>query len=221
MSLANTTQSLTANKLTFIRDTRLILDCKSLTVQKGELVLLTGPNGSGKTTLLKILAGLITADTGEFILGEKSFTSFEAPKYLIGTCIYLHQTPYMFRGTVLQNLSYGLRRKGLRNNDIRSLVDQAIRKNKLTHLTDRMASTLSAGEQHQVALVRAQILKPPVLLLDEITAHMDQEARGRTFEIIKALQEEEISIVFATHDDETIKTLPGTFLHIDSGCLAL
>jgi energy-coupling factor transporter ATP-binding protein EcfA2 len=101
------------------------------------------------------------------------------------------------------------------------LVDQAIRKNKLTHLTERMASTLSAGEQHQVALVRAQILKPPVLLLDEITAHMDQEARGRTFEIIKALQEEEISIVFATHDDETIKTLPGTFLHIDSGCLAL
>jgi len=127
----------------------------------------------------------------------------------------------MFCGTVLQNLSYGLRRKGLRNNDIRSLVDQAIRKNKLTHLTERMASTLSAGEQHQVALVRAQILKPPVLLLDEITAHMDQEARGRTFEIIKALQEEEISIVFATHDDETIKTLPGTFLHMDSGCLAL
>ena len=221
MSLANRARSLTANKLTFIRDTRLILDCKSMKIQKGELVLLTGPNGSGKTTLLKILAGLITADTGEFMLGEKSFTSFKAPKYLIGKCIYLHQTPYMFRGTVLQNLSYGLRRKGLKNNEVRPLINQAIRKNKLSHLTERMASTLSAGEQHQVALVRAQILKPPVLLLDEIPAHMDQEARGRTFEIIKTLQEEEISIIFATHDDETIKTLPGTFLHIDNGCLAL
>ena len=221
MSLGNTTFSLTAKKLTFIRDTRVILDCESLKIKKGELVLLTGPNGSGKTTLLKILAGLITADTGKFMLGEKSFTNFETPKYLIGTCIYLHQTPYMFRGTVLANLSYGLKRKRLGNNSIRLLVDQAIRKNKLSHLTERKASTLSAGEQHQVALVRAQILKPPVLLLDEITAHMDQKARGRTFEIIKALQEEEISIVFATHDDETIKTLPGTFLHIDSGCLAL
>jgi tungstate transport system ATP-binding protein len=223
VSLYSPPLSLSAKKLIFMRDSRVIINCESLEIKKGELVVLTGPNGSGKTTLLKILAGLIPADSGHFTLGESSSTKFETPRYLIGKCIYLHQTPYMFQGSVVRNLSYGLRKKGVKNYAIDGLVDEAVKKNKLGHLTKRMASTLSAGEQHQVALARAQILKPPVLLLDEVTAHMDQKARGRTFEIIETLQKEGISIILATHDDETIKTLSGTGtrMNVDSGYLTL
>jgi tungstate transport system ATP-binding protein len=212
--------SLSVKDLIFTRDDREIINCKDLKLRKGELVLLTGPNGSGKTTLLKVLAGLISADSGSFTFGQSSSTSFKDSKFLMGRCIYLHQTPYMFLGTVGTNLSYGLERRGISKNDIDSLVDEAIKKNKLDHLTIRIASTLSAGEQHQVALARAQILSPPVLLLDEITAHMDQKARGRTFEIIEALQEEGVSIILTTHDDATINALSGTRMHIENGYLS-
>ncbi|MBT7862256.1 MAG: ATP-binding cassette domain-containing protein [Gemmatimonadetes bacterium] len=149
--------------LRVVREERPICVVDSLDVAPGDQLLLQGPNGSGKTTLLRVLAGL-----------EQDFDGHcdvQAPTI---KRVYVHQSPYMLRGTVLDNILMGLRGNGVPRREqpaqARELVDQMGLGSRLMS----SATRLSGGEQRRVAIVRALAAAPDLLLLDEPFADLDE-----------------------------------------------
>lgn len=206
-------------RLLFTRDGRNVLDIERLRIERGRLMMLTGANGSGKTTLLKLLAGLLTATGGRLAALGMAMTPRSAARYCRGRHVYLHQAPYMFDGTVLENVAYGLKLRGAQTASLRAEVGAALVWADLAHLAAVPARRLSTGEQQRVALTRARILKPSLLLLDEITANMDADNRRRSCELVLDLRRSGSSILFASHHEEPLTTVCDHHLLLDSGHL--
>jgi tungstate transport system ATP-binding protein len=135
-----------------------------LALEAGRLYVLHGPNGAGKSTLLRIMAGLIVPARGRVARNG-------APVTLV------HQQPYLFRGSLRRNVSFGLHARRIPPGERARLVDNALRSVGLELLAERSARTLSGGEQQRAALARALVLRPRVLLLDEPTANLDVEGQ--------------------------------------------
>lgn len=195
------------------------LDISKLSLERGEFVLLSGANGSGKTTLLKILAGLLCAHAGHFTCLGTGMQAREAQRFCRGRHIYLHQTPYMFDATVADNVAYGLKLRGRDTEQRQVEIADALGWADLAHLSKRHAAELSTGEKQRVALTRARILAPSVLLLDEITANMDSASRSRTLQMINDLKRAGSSVVFATHDSELLETACDRHLELAGGTI--
>ncbi|REJ65126.1 MAG: ATP-binding cassette domain-containing protein [Planctomycetota bacterium] len=136
-----------------------------LEVAAGERLAVVGANGSGKTTLLRVVAGLETKFAGEV-----------RPTPSVGAGLYVHQSPYLFRGTVLSNTAYGLAARGMDRSRLREVALRWLQRLGVEHLADRRASSLSGGEQRRVALARAMAVEPSLLLLDEPLAELDDDA---------------------------------------------
>lgn len=198
-----------------VRGGRCVLDVDRFAVVPGEVVLLTGDNGSGKTTLLKILAGLLTAERGHFRCLGTGMSPAAAARFCRGRHVYLHQTPYLFDASVASNIAYGLELRGEPPSVRDVAVHDALAWAGLSDLAARPAALLSTGEKQRVALLRAHVLRPPLLLLDEITANQDRASRQRTYRLIEELSRTGTGIVFATHDTE-----PCTHLRARSCTLA-
>ncbi|MBT5018374.1 MAG: ABC transporter ATP-binding protein, partial [Planctomicrobium sp.] len=142
---------------------RTICSVPRLKVASGERLAILGANGSGKTTLLKVLARLESEFEGD--------CGVNAAKK---DCVYVHQSPYLFRGTVLFNVTYGLHQ---RNGNLDNYENLALDWLGRFGLKDRMkerVSHLSGGERRRVALARAMIVQPKLLLLDEPHTDLDE-----------------------------------------------
>ncbi len=180
---------------------RVVLDIPELTIPSQGCTLLQGRNGSGKTTLLKILAGLSSPQHYRLILPDHSpLHKAAARRWLRQNVVYLHQQPYLFDATVFDNVAYGLRCQKRKRDEIQHIVDEALAWAELSHLSQRHAQCLSGGERQRVALTRARVLSPRLLLLDEPTASMDKEAREQTYFLLRRLQHENLSIILTSHE---------------------
>lgn len=196
---------------------RCLFDIPQLLIEQGRCMLLSGDNGAGKTTLLKIIAGLEAPDRGEVRYGDKLLSWKEARRYCRGQTVYLHQAPYLFDASVADNVAYGLHRAGVTRVDASQRVADTLAWAGLEHLAQRNARQLSGGEKQRVALARARILSPRLLLLDEPTASMDQEARERTYFLLQRLRLEDMAVVIATHELERLRPLGDVHLHLHDG----
>ena len=157
-----------------------------LVLEAGRLYVLHGPNGAGKSTLLRIMAGLIVPARGRVARNG-------APVTLV------HQQPYLFRGSLRRNVSFGLRARGIPRGECARLVDNALRSMGLELLAERSAQMLSGGEQQRAALARALVLRPSVLLLDEPTANLDMEGQKVLRSLLDQFRSEgDPTIVWAT-----------------------
>lgn len=134
----------------------------SFNVSRGERVGIVGPNGSGKSTLLRVLAGFEKDVSGEWHVDLPS-----------SDVVFVHQSPFLFRGTVLSNVEYGLAARSVSRPDRRSLALDWLKKLGIADLANRRVEMLSGGEARRTALARACVLKPPLLLLDEPLAELD------------------------------------------------
>lgn len=165
----------------------------------GQCLLLTGKNGAGKSTLMRILAGLDKPDQGEIQADGKRYSWRAYRPQLQRQILYLHQQPYLFEGTVWDNLAYALSR-GLprteQHQHIEAIADWA----GLTALLTNPAKRLSGGEAQRLAIARALLRKPAALLLDEPTANMDQAARLLTLEMLEDLKHQGLRLMVASHD---------------------
>lgn len=177
-----------------------LLGIESFSIEPGECIVLSGRNGSGKSTLLRILSGLIPPDSGEFTYRGTRMNWRIARRQLQQNVIYLHQHPYMLDRSVRENVAYGLRRAGASHKDIDAKVDSALNWAGLLPLAGRNARTLSGGEKQRVALTRARVLSPKLLLLDEPVANMDMESREQTIGLVRRLRDEGISTIVTTHE---------------------
>jgi tungstate transport system ATP-binding protein len=157
-----------------------------LALEPGRLYVLHGPNGAGKSTLLRIIAGLIVPQRGRVARNG-------APVTLV------HQQPYLFRGSLRRNVSFGLHARRTPRDECARLVDNALRSVGLELLAERSARTLSGGEQQRAALARALVLRPRVLLLDEPTANLDVEGQNVLRSLLHQFRSEgDPTIVWAT-----------------------
>jgi tungstate transport system ATP-binding protein len=197
---------------------REVLSDIALKLHPGHCLLLSGPNGTGKTTLLRILAGLEKPDRCRIECGKGPLSWSRSRRMLHEQVLYLHQHPYMFDGSVRYNLAYALPRSVAKMRR-EELIDRAISWAGLAHLDETPAKHLSGGERQRVSLARAWLRQPRILLLDEPTANLDQEARQSTLQLLAPLKEAGISLLLASHDPRHFTSLVDSWLQLRDGKL--
>lgn len=200
---------------------RRILDIDRLELLAGESYVLTGENGSGKTTLLRVLAGLERADIVSCRFEGRAVDLDSYPAWLREKVIYVHQHPYLFRGSITENIAYGLKARGIRGAERATLVRQAIAWANVEALLDVPAHRLSGGEKQRVALARARVLHPRLFLLDEPTANLDAESRQQALRLVRDLCDANSTVVLACHDREIIELPHMHRLHMENGRISV
>jgi tungstate transport system ATP-binding protein len=170
-----------------------------LNLLRGEVVGLLGPTGAGKTTLLRLLAGLEKPDVGEVMFEGAPLASPDLSPAIRRRITMVHQHPVLLTGTVEFNVGYGLRLRGERKPT--RIVIEVLDRLGLRKFASQSAKTLSGGQTQLVALARALVIEPDVLLLDEPTSHLDPAHVALVEETIRHMQEERrMTIVWATHN---------------------
>ena len=177
---------------------RFVLDIDHLTVQAGEILAIVGPSGAGKSTLLRLLNFLQLPMAGQLWF-DGQLVDEQLPLAQRRRVTTLFQRPLLLRRSVRANLAYGLRLRG--QPGPRPLIDGWLQRLRLTELADRPAHQLSGGEAQRVALGRALILQPDVLLLDEPTSNLDPYNVGLIEAIIREVNGERgCTVVMVTHN---------------------
>ena len=194
------------------KQTKSILQDVSLKMIGGECTLITGKNGSGKSTLLRILGGLLKPDSGLINTGLMSVSWKKYRQAIRNDVMYLYQEPYMFDGTVKQNLGYALNK-----NQPHKIIDEALAWAELEHRGDTQAKCLSGGERQRVALAQAWIKQPAILLLDEPTANMDTNSRKRTETLLSTFKSSGTALYIASHDPNHFHQIMDNRLLLEDG----
>ncbi len=171
----------------------------SLQVARGERLAIVGPSGAGKTTLLRAIGGLAPLASGRIVVDGRDVTSLRPEKRNV---VYLHQSPVLFEHlNVGENVAFPLRIRRAPAADVSVQVAAALSAMQLPGFERRAPHTLSGGQRHRVALARAIVARPAVLLLDEPLSALDPALRDDVRAAIIAAQAEAGSaIVFVTHD---------------------
>ena len=199
---------------------RVALDIDTLIIQAGRLHVLTGPNGSGKSTLLAVLALLRKPDRGRVIFcGLPVNWSGKQLGALRKKVTLLHQESFLFSGTVMANVGFGLKMRGVDQQETSHSVKHFLALVGLAGFEERDATTLSGGEARRVALARARACRPEVLLLDEPLAHVDQESSMIVENLIASQFLAGTTIVMASHDQHIEERLSSTVIRLDKGCI--
>jgi thiamine transport system ATP-binding protein len=187
------------DKVSIIYDSSQLFANLSLTIKHHEIVALTGPSGSGKTTLLRCIAGLESIRTGSIRLNGQDITNQPAHQRNIGMVFQDNQLfPHL---TVGQNVAYSLKIKRAPRKITDNKVREVLSLVGLNHLIDRTVTNLSGGEAKRVAVARALIAEPQVLLLDEPLTGLDADLHGRLLEdLSKLLRTRGTTVLHVTHD---------------------
>jgi tungstate transport system ATP-binding protein len=194
------------------------LDIEELTIDEGRIYTLTGPNGAGKSTLLTLLAFLAPPTSGDiFYAGGRVDWNHGSVREYRRKVTLLHQSPYLFGGSVRDNAAFGLEVRGIPADERRRIVDRALDEIGLQGFGDRKARELSGGEAQRVAMARALALKPEVLLLDEPLANIDRETTGLLETVIASLPAQGTTVVMTTHDPAHPGRLNGESIVLEGG----
>jgi len=173
----------------------------SLEIAEGEFLTILGESGSGKTTLLRIIAGFESASSGEVWMGGERLDVLPPYSRRVNT-VFQHYAlfPHL---TVGENVGYGLRVAKLPKNEIATRVQDALAMVKMTTYANAKPAKISGGQQQRIALARALVNRPRLLLLDEPLSALDANLRRQMQVELKSLQREVgIAFVFVTHDQE-------------------
>jgi spermidine/putrescine ABC transporter ATP-binding subunit len=192
------------------------VDDLSLDIASGEFVTLLGPSGCGKTTTLRTIAGLVEPDAGRVEIDGRDVTRTPVDQRNIGMVFQSHALfPHM---TVADNVSFGLRMRGVARSEQRSRVASALG---LVHLADygaRYPHQLSGGQQQRVALARALVISPSVLLLDEPFGALDRKLReAMQIELRHLTRQLGMTAVFVTHDQHEALVLSDRIAVMNGG----
>jgi tungstate transport system ATP-binding protein len=196
-----------------------ILKNIDLMVEAGEVLALIGPTGSGKTTLLRLMSLLEEPSMG-FILfdGQKVTAASEREKLKARRRMAMvFQKPVMFKANVSENVSFGLKMRGI---DDPKKIEAALAAVELSGFENRDANTLSGGEMQRIALARALVLEPELLLLDEPTANLDPESVASIDRLLQSLSGQKTAVILATHNMMECKRLATRVAVLQAGRLA-
>ena len=204
------------NQLSFQYQDKLIFKNLDFTINQGDFALLTGPSGCGKTTLLRILGGFESPDTGKVIFDGADITSLAPNKRQLNTvfqkyALFTHMT-------IAENIAFGLKIKGKTRTYINDKIKYALKLVNLDGFENRMPDSLSGGQQQRIAIARAIVNEPKVLLLDEPLGALDLKLRqDMQYELIRLKNELGITFVYVTHDQEEALTMSDTIVVMNQG----
>ncbi len=202
--------------LVFAAGARRVLDGVSFTLCAGELVAVMGASGSGKTTLLKCVNRLLEPDSGSIRLDGNDARAIP-PVELRRRVGMVTQVPFMFEGTIGENLERAADYSGASLDDAESV--RLLLSVGLDERLDRDAGSLSVGQQQRVAMARALVTRPRVLLCDEPTASLDRASTLHLESTLTAIATDGVGIVFVTHDAEQAHRIAVRRLVLEDGRL--
>jgi spermidine/putrescine transport system ATP-binding protein len=190
------------------------VDDLTLTIPQGSFFALLGPSGCGKTTTLRMVAGLEEPTAGRIFIGAKDITLTKPYTRPVNTVFQNYALfPHL---DIFENVAFGLRRRGIK--DVKGEVESALALVELGHLADRKPAQLSGGQQQRIALARAIVNRPSVLLLDEPLGALDLKLRRQMQLELKRIQTEVgITFVHVTHDQEEAMTMADTIAVMNGG----
>lgn len=191
----------------------------SVEIEPGELFFLLGPSGCGKTTLLRTIAGLTRPAMGEVLFGGRPMVTVPAHERNVGFVFQNYALwPHL---TVAENVAYGLVTRKIEKEVIDSRVDAALAMLGLSGMEDRSPAELSGGEQQRVAVARAVVIEPDVLLMDEPLSNLDARLRGEMRRELKALiRRLGVTTIYVTHDQREALSMADRVAVMNDGSLA-
>ena len=193
-----------------------ILDDLNLYIRENEFLTLLGPSGCGKTTTLRILGGFETPDAGQVLFNGQDITQLPPNKRQLNTvfqkyALFTHMT-------IAENIAFGLKIKGKSKAYIDDKIKYALKLVNLEGYENRSPALLSGGQQQRIAIARAIVNEPKVLLLDEPLGALDLKLRqDMQYELIRLKNELGITFVYVTHDQEEALTMSDTIVVMNQG----
>ena len=190
----------------------------SFQVESGKFLSLLGPSGCGKSTILRIICGLESPDAGEVLVDGREVTTVRPEKRNIGL---VFQNYALFPSmNVAKNVGYGLKMQKVPQKEIDARVEEALELVKLPGYGSRRVNQLSGGEQQRIALARALVTRPSILLLDEPLSALDRKVRAEMqYEIRNIQRQIGTTTIFVTHDQEEALTMSDQIILMNKGCI--
>lgn len=172
-----------------------------LQVKKGELLTLLGPSGCGKTTILRSIGGFVTPQEGQIIINNEDVSNYSPEKRPTAMVFQSYNLwPHM---DIYHNLAFSMKLKKMKKEEINERVQWALKLVHLDGMEKKFPSELSGGQQQRIALARALLLDPQVLLLDEPFSALDAKLRHELREQLREIQAiQNLTMIFVTHDQE-------------------
>ncbi|MBP3958154.1 ABC transporter ATP-binding protein [Gemmata sp. G18] len=201
-----------------IRQGTFALKGVALTVPQTQYAVLMGKSGCGKTTVLESIAGLRKPQTGTIVLAGRDVTHLRPAARHIG---YVPQDGVLFSTmTVRDNIGFALAVRGDAAADVAKRVAELAERLEVAHLLDRFPYFLSGGEKHRVALGRALASRPPVLLLDEPLASLDDDTRDHLVSVLARVRDtREVTVLHVTHNRTEAERLADVVFHLKDGAV--
>ena len=193
-----------------------VLDDLNLYIRENEFLTLLGPSGCGKTTTLRMLGGFETPDKGKIMFDSKDITNVPANERNLNTVFQKYSLfPHM---TIAENIAFGLKIKKKSKAYIDDKIKYALKLVNLDGFENRSVDSLSGGQQQRIAIARAIVNEPKVLLLDEPLGALDLKLRQEMqYELIRMKNELGITFVYVTHDQEEALTMSDTIVVMNQG----
>ena len=191
----------------------------NLNVPTGKLVSLLGPSGCGKTTLLRIIAGLENADGGNILFDGQDVTAKHVRERKVG---FVFQHYALFRHmNVFDNVAFGLtvlpKSERPSKEQIRAKVEELLKLVQLSQLAKSYPHQLSGGQRQRVAIVRALMMNPEILLLDEVTASLDPEMVREVLDVVLELARTGMTMLIVTHEMGFARAIADRIVFMDEG----
>lgn len=197
-------------------DGHTVLDEFDLYIRENEFITLLGPSGCGKTTTLRLLGGFEKTDSGQILFDGKDITNIPANERELNTVFQKYSLfPHM---TIAENIAFGLKIKKKSQAYINDKIKYALKLVNLDGFENRSVDSLSGGQQQRIAIARAIVNEPKVLLLDEPLGALDLKLRqSMQYELIRLKEELGITFVYVTHDQEEALTMSDTIVVMNQG----
>lgn len=192
------------------------VDNVNLSLARGQMLALLGPSGCGKTTTLRMIAGLIEPTSGAICVNGEDITRFPVHKRGLGMVFQSYALfPHL---SVAENVAFGLEMRGVGRDETRMRVRAALDMVQLGAMSERRITQLSGGQQQRIALARALVVKPSVLLLDEPLSNLDAKLRDAMRNEIRDIQQKYgITAVFVTHDQDEALSMADSIAVMSKG----
>lgn len=198
----------------------------SLEFEEGEFIALLGPSGCGKTTLLRMIAGFEPVSEGEIRFGSKVLSSAQSSN-VIHVPPEKREISMVFQSYALwphmkvrDNVGYALKLKGIKGQEYKSRVIEALKTVDLENFADRYPNELSGGQRQRVALARCLVSSPKIVLLDEPLANLDQHLRGSMERTFREFQRRtNATFIYVTHDQAEAMALADKVAVMNAGCV--
>jgi cell division transport system ATP-binding protein len=194
----------------------------NFSIERGEMVFITGPSGSGKTTLLKLIYMAERPDEGSITVSEWELNRTRESKIPLirrHIGVVFQDFRLLHNRNIFENVALALRIRGMEDREIKSRVFEALKTVNLRHKTDSLPTTLSGGEQQRIAIARAIVSDPMIILADEPTGNVDPETSEGIMKTFKDINARGSTILIATHNRELFTNSGRRVFKLDSGNL--